>query len=346
MTGTGWTERFIGGSREAEAQSFEPIAARVRAIQEAAAAVDGSSARRRAFHNKGDVVRLRLVLDASLAPRFRSGFLQPGAVYEGLGRFSLSQSRHAADDAFDERGFAFRLAIGPAPHDIQDVLLSNTPRSFTGDPLEFLAAGQAFTQPGRGLLAEARVLAALVPAVGLQRALAIVLQLKRDTPDRRTTFTTQRYWSRTPFRLGEAAVKIAVVPVAVGDATGIAPVTDLQAVASGRDFLSDRLREDLAAGEQWFALCVQAYVDEARTPIEDASVIWDEADAPLVRIGTIVLPRQSLTEDRLEVDTALSPWNTRDLQPLGRMNRARRIAYDASAIARGARPAERARILP
>ena len=39
---------------------------------------------------------------------------------------------------------------------------------------------------------------------------------------------------------------------------------------------------------------------------------------------------------RVETSEAFNPWNTPCLQPLGRTNRARRLAYDRSAANRGA----------
>jgi Catalase len=323
MIGTGWSEVFSGGSAQAEAEHFATVAAEVRAIQDVVAHMQ-SAPLRRAFHNKGDIVRVRFAVARDLPEAFRVGFLQPSAIYSGFGRFSRSQSLHAADGDFDERGFAFRLEIGSELSTIQDFLLSNTPRSFAHDPIQFLRAGRAFA-PGGGALS---VAARLVGAVGPLQAGRILLQLKREAPDLRCAFTAQPYWSRTPFRCGDAAVKFVLKPALGG----------VRAALDTPDFLSDQLREDLARAAQQFTLFIQPFIDASRTPIEDASVEWLERDSALITIGTLILPQQDLrSEDArrfaamTEPAIAFNPWNTVDLQPLGSMNRARRIAYLASA---------------
>jgi Catalase len=323
MIGAGWSEVFIGGSAQAEAARFATVAAEVRAIQDVVARTQAAPPRR-AFHNKGDIVRVQFTVARDLPEPLQVGFLQPGAAYDGFGRFSRSQSLQAADGDFDERGFAFRLEIGAELSTIQDFLLSNTPRSFAHDPIQFLRAGLAFAQ-GSGALG---VVVRLVGAVGLIQAARILLQLKREAPDLRCAFTAQSYWSRTPFRCGEAAVKFVLKPALGGvRATGDSP-----------DFLSDQLRDDLARAAQQFTLFIQPFVDASRTPIEDAAVEWLERDSALIAIGTLTLPQQDLRGEAAlrfaaatEPAVAFNPWHTVDLQPLGSMNRARRIAYVASA---------------
>ncbi len=55
------------------------------------------------------------------------GWLVPGARYDGIARFSRSQSKHADDSSLDQRGFAFRIDTDEGP---QDFTLSNTPVSY------------------------------------------------------------------------------------------------------------------------------------------------------------------------------------------------------------------------
>jgi hypothetical protein len=80
---------------------------------------------------------------------------------------------------------------------------------------------------------------------------------------------------------------------------------------------------------------VQRYVNADRTPIEDGTVEWKEADAPLVTIARLIIPAQELdASDEAEIDGySFNPWNASldDFRPLGSMNRARRLVYSASA---------------
>ena len=43
------------------------------------------------------------------------GWLVPGARYDGIARFSRSQSKHADDSSLDQRGFAFRIDTDEGP---------------------------------------------------------------------------------------------------------------------------------------------------------------------------------------------------------------------------------------
>jgi hypothetical protein len=67
-------------------------------------------------------------------------------------------------------------------------------------------------------------------------------------------------------------------------------------------------------------------------------VEWRESDSPPIPIALLLIPKQEI-DDRLQQEMeqmAFSPWNTKDLTPLGRINLARMKVYDASAEHRGA----------
>jgi catalase len=94
-----------------------------------------------------------------------------------------------------------------------------------------------------------------------------------------------------------------------------------------------------------FDFLVQFYVDDVHTPIEDTSVPWQPEDAPLLKVAQLRIPRCDLDDpesrklskkiDRL----SFSPWHaTEDHRPLGNVMRARRVAYEASAVLRDHRP--------
>jgi hypothetical protein len=97
------------------------------------------------------------------------------------------------------------------------------------------------------------------------------------------------------------------------------------------------LRQALQQEDICFDFCLQLFVDEKRTPIEDAYIEWKESDSPPIPIATLLLPRQDL-DDRLQEDMehmAFNPWNTEEFTPLGLINLARKKVYDASALHRG-----------
>jgi hypothetical protein len=96
--------------------------------------------------------------------------------------------------------------------------------------------------------------------------------------------------------------------------------------------LKAALRDD----ELNFEFCIQLFVDDKKTPIEEAYIEWKESDSPPIPIATLTLPKQDIDERLLQVmeEMAFSPWNTKELTPLGVINLARKKVYAASAIHR------------
>jgi len=323
-SGTGWQETYLGGSPDAERSMLAEVLPRIEQIQETVSRRQSAQIRR-AFHNKGLPIGVRFEVSADLPEALRIGFLRPGAVYEGFGRFSRSQSFRRADGDLDQRGFAFRIETDLGR---QDVLLSNTPVSFASDPVIFRVVAAIFVENSL-----------LVPPVKLFRelgpgdAVRVMANLLRP-PERRIAFTAQRYWSRTPFQFGDSAARLFVRPEGALRRVG---------TSGDPDFLTTDLADELRKQPRSFELCAQLFVDEARTPIEDASHVWSEEVAPPIVLGRVILPIQDLDgaaardlAERVEGAEAFSPWNTPCLRPLGRSNRARREAYRRSAVNRGA----------
>ena len=112
----------------------------------------------------------------------------------------------------------------------------------------------------------------------------------------------------------------------------------LQGVPQKDIYMRERLFEALKIDELRFDFCIQLFVDETKTPIEDAYIEWKESDSPPIPIATLFLPKQP-ADLQLEQDMekmAFNPWNTNELTPLGLINLARKNVYDASAVHRGA----------
>ena len=76
-------------------------------------------------------------------------------------------------------------------------------------------------------------------------------------------------------------------------------------------------------------------IDLEKTPIEDASKEWPEAETPYVPVATITVgPQESYSDARqVFVDEQLSftPWHALAAhQPLGGIMRSRKVAYEAA----------------
>jgi hypothetical protein len=88
---------------------------------------------------------------------------------------------------------------------------------------------------------------------------------------------------------------------------------------------------------------LQFFVDEASTPIEDASVDWQDSIAPYVTVARLGIPQQEFADDAArqfdaQVEAAaFDPWSAlMDHRPLGDVMRARKVVYFASQKTRGA----------
>ena len=146
------------------------------------------------------------------------------------------------------------------------------------------------------------------------------------------SLATSRYFSALPIQWGKYAVHYALAPHAESPAGAKTP-EDVGAE------LAERLRQ----GAVTYDLKVQFYVDPDKTPIEDASVEWLEANAPFVTVARLTLPKQDPASPRgrrvaERVETlSFDPWHAPvEFKPLGNMMRARNPAYKLSTQARGA----------
>src|SRR5262249_19452483 len=140
--GTGWGEKPMGGSPEAEKAIIDQLVARVRAQQDEVKKKGGEP--ERGFHNKGFGVKCELRVASEIAPDLQVGSFQPGAVWPAIARFSNAGSSSTSDFSLDQRGLAFRIKTGKVQGllsgltaDAQDFLTTNSPIT-ARDPVEFL----------------------------------------------------------------------------------------------------------------------------------------------------------------------------------------------------------------
>ena len=327
---------------------FDDLAERIQQMQlkarERAQKRNPSATLKRGFHAKGTGVRAKFQVRSELPSHLQIGLFQPGATYDALVRFSNARGEVLGDLSKDQRGVAIRLKTNPgerlSPGDdsnIQDFLMTNTPISFARNPVQFIEVGEILLGGIRGVIPR------LVTKYGFKEArrilgvfLAPVISFK--------PLQMNTYWSRTSYKFGDYAVRYLIQP-SMGSKTWSTArqLTEvLRAVTQGvhqrEHYLREKLREALREGEVRFDFCIQLFVDEKRTPIEDAYIEWKESDSPPVPIATLLLPKQA-ADLQLELDMeqmAFNPWNTNELTPLGLINLARKNVYEASAVHRGA----------
>ena len=136
-------------------------------------------------------------------------------------------------------------------------------------------------------------------------------------------FGRMQFFSAAPIACGPHAVRVRLMP----HATGEAPVRG--------DWRAD-IRTHAAAAIT-YDLQLQFFVDEKATPIEDASVNWDEKIAPYMTVARLTVAAQTFDDAAAqmfanEVEAAsFDPWEALAAhRPLGEVMRSRKAAYFAS----------------
>lgn len=313
-----WTETYSLGSPEAERELHARLADDMAAIQARLARRTGRTGQR-TLHAKiiAGIASARLEVDGTFPADLAQGHFQPGAILPAQVRLSNASSLHQADVAPDMRGMAIRLDLGPEGR--HDLLATSFPVSHARDAVQFVKVAQIANGP------KALILPRFVLAFGVSETLRIIRNVRsgaRGSP----SIATEQFWSRGAILWGTAGpVRFTLRPEATAAAGTPAP--DL-----GAELASRR-----AQGPIRYRLCLQRFVDTARTPIEDGAVEWLEALSPMIPIATLVLPVEpDAAVVRAETEAvdqiAFSPWNApAAFRPLGNLNRARGPVYAASA---------------
>lgn len=286
----------------------------------------------RALHNKlNGAFEARLEILGDLPEPARHGLFAGPRMYDALVRYSNGASAIQSDDNGDVRGLAVKVLDVDGPktigiartQDFLGILQSSTPFR-TAD--EFVGILWASRSP---LLAIPRMLL----TVGL-RTFSILPKLLKAVKPPVASLADRPFFSALPIQCGPYAVRFAWVPIAAP--TGDGP-------SKGPHHLADDLATRLRRGAIEYALELQFFVDETRTPIEDGSVDWLVDVAPYVRVARLVIPQQDAASEhgrrvaeRIQ-QMSFDPWHAlEEHRPLGGMMRARKPTYFASAKGRGA----------
>ncbi|MBW4458497.1 MAG: hypothetical protein KME55_41280 [Nostoc indistinguendum CM1-VF10] len=163
------------------------------------------------------------------------------------------------------------------------------------------------------------------------RAIAYALQLVQKIRARPTSSPLEiTYWSATPYRMGNHAIKFSVVPHTIGQSFNPESAIDKS------NYLREAMTKHLASKDAYFDFKIQLQTDASKMPIEDPIVAWDEQESPYIKVATIKIPRQDFnTEERKQLDEkqSFSPWHSLlEHQPLGGVNRARKIYIELANI--------------
>lgn len=320
--GTDWAEIYMGGDPIVEARLIKQFVHDIKEVQTRLKARERAPVIRRAFHAKihAGITNAQFQILPDLPDDLRIGFFQPGKSYTAIIRFSNASGGVRPDSEKDLRGVAVKVITDDGAHDF---LMTNAPVSHARNARQFMIAAKALASRTRLV-----VPFKLVWGVGLGETIRMLKNLRRGAR-KVDSMATEQYWSRAPIAFGPYAARYTLRP---------APETAASPARSGDNFLREDLRERLRQGPLRFEFCIQRYVDDVKTPIEDGAVEWKLADSPFEPIAEIIIPPQDLgtveakAEEERVNNMEFNPWHTiHELRPLGSLNRARKLVYESSA---------------
>ena len=318
-----------------EAQRFERHAQTLRELQRKNAAGRPAS---RALHAKGQcpVEATFTVLD-NLPPHARAGLFAQPATYRAYVRYSNGSGKHQSDRAPDVRGIAIKVLGVPGKK-----IIPGMEDATTQDFLAIRSSSTPFRNADEfvGFVRAAASPALLLPRAfglfGVGGTFKLLKKLTAGLGQPMPSLATTQYYSALPIAWGDYAVRYTLRPRASAAGAGAGGSGDAE-------YLTTELSARLAKEPVEYDFAVQFFESEDKTPIEDSSIDWSEADAPYVTVGRLTLPKQDTASDRgrrlAEFIEKLSfdPWHALTAhRPLGNMMRARNYAYRVSTQERGA----------
>jgi hypothetical protein len=302
----------------------------------------------RGTHAKGVCARAQFEVfdvvathDRSLATRLAKGIFAKPGIYPAIVRFGNADPKVNSDFKADVRSLSFSVDLaryGATPNvsvPRQDFSMQNAETLPINDSPAFLAIMKVLTarNPAAGLWS--------LPLKDKLRVLRILALVQVQSHQKIKPYQQLRYWSTVPFRHGPVeAVKYSAIPSPENPA-GLLNRNNPNGL---QDELTRHLNEDgkLSSFDLGFQLLDtdrMTYWGKRRDAnfwIENASVKWNEAEAPFHTVARLTL----LSKSQLSQDASAAIYfdvtgnSTPDSTPIGSINRARRPAEVACREAR------------
>lgn len=283
-----------------------------------------SSKAHRGAHAKGHgCVKAEFRVLSQLPEEVRFGIFKEPRIYPAWIRYSNGAGKIQDDSEGDARGMAIKLeGVEHSATGTQDLVMINHPVFFVRNAADYVEFQQA-------LIAESPLkffFPGFNPLNFRWHEFGIVNAIKNKTV---TNPLAAQYWSMTPYRLGETAMKFSARPC-----DNPSQFND----TGTPDYLRENMQKQLMQGAACFDFMVQLQRAPAKMPIEDPTREWLEEDSPFIRVAMITIPTQTFSspEQLAQCENlSFSPWHTMpEHQPLGGINRIRKTVYDTSARVR------------
>lgn len=248
----------------------------------------------------------------NLPKPLRVGLFKEAKKFSALIRCSNSNPKFTSDKRKDIRGFAIKLLDDNQPDFPQDFILASCPTIPLGTWEEFYEALYW------GLKNPIYLLLKTVLQGNINKFIAIYKMMHHDTSP-----LDIKYWSITPYALGDAVIKYTLLPTSAYQSRLPQTLTD--------SYLTENMHRHLLRHNATFDFCVQLQTDAAKMPLDDISIEWSEIDSPLIKVAELEIPAQNFKTDRrsrLLETLAYSPANSlAQHKALGSINEARIKIY-------------------
>ncbi len=299
-----------------EAEVIDALGARLKAkiIRDNA----GGMMRRDAHPKMHGLVQAEFSVEAGLPAELAIGLFSEAKSYPTWVRFSNQDGSINPDIQGDIRGMAIKLMgvpgekLLPAEKDEQthDFITISTPVFVTRDVQEFDGLIKALI---------GNLFCKLIFFITHWRVALNLLKsmIKFANP------LQIRYFSTTPYLLGDRAVKYSMIPhIEKADEIPAKPADN---------YLREAMIRSLDQSDVIFDFCVQFQTDPTQMPVEDPGKLWDESISPFHKVATLRIPRQTFStpeRDKLGENLSFTPWHALpEHRPLGGINRARKVIY-------------------
>jgi hypothetical protein len=280
--------------------------------------------------------------DPALAARLAKGIFAKAGVYPAVVRFGNADPKINSDFKPDVRSLSIsvdlthgEMTVAGINIDRQDFSLQNAPPLPINDARAFLAVMKVLTTSN---------LAAGLLSLSFKdklRAVRAIVLAQLQSRQKIQAYQKLRYWSNVPFSHGPKDVaQYSAIP----SPSNLARPLQKENSEALQDELLRHVREDDKMGS--FDFTVQLLDPQKMTYwgkkhdanfwIENARVVWKEAEAPFHTVGRLTLTTQSqpskTASDATNFD--VTGHSTPESRPVGSINRARCRAEAASKEAR------------
>ena len=270
-------------------------------------------------------VKAEFIVHDDLPESLRWGIFKQPRTYSAWIRFSSSASMIQPDTKKDAHGMAIKLlevegekVLEQEKHETtQDFVMANSRVFFVRNTSDYVVFVSAF--------AKNKLLSFFFGWNPFKWRLHELKNMLSATQQSVYNPLQIQYWSQTPYKLGDNAIKFSAKPQF--------SKTDPMPTSQNPDFLQEAIAKQLSTEAISFDFMVQVQTDPVKMPVEDSTILWDETLSPFQKVATIHIPVQVLNSpQQIEFAEALSftPWHSLpEHRPLGSINRVRRKVYEA-----------------